>query len=202
MPSTDVSSVTFFPRGSASPAGVCDDTVVWLRGEHDISTVDDVSESLALAIERDEADVVLDLREATFINAAIIGAIMQAKARLAHQSRALTLRAPAPGVWRILVLCGLTGLVASSPAASGTGTDPTGALRSWVHVPPTERNDASSLLRPRSHPPAHAPIHAEEAPATFTPATTQRGEAGSDELVGIRVHALEALAAPGVLPRP
>lgn len=142
MPYTDLAAVTIFPRGIASPAGVCNHTVVWLNGEHDISTTAYLSEALTLAINLDEADLVLDLRETTFINAANIGVIMAAKATLAQQSRVLLLRAPDPKIWRLLVLCGLTVLVVSRSAESGVGATAAGTLRTWVQMRPRERNNA------------------------------------------------------------
>lgn len=44
-------------------------TVVWLSGEHDLSTVAALSESLAGALALDEADLVLDLSGVEFMGA-------------------------------------------------------------------------------------------------------------------------------------
>jgi hypothetical protein len=45
-------------------------TVMWLSGEHDLSTVDPLSEMLARAFALDDADVVLDLSGVQFMGGA------------------------------------------------------------------------------------------------------------------------------------
>jgi anti-anti-sigma factor len=54
-------------------------TAVWLRGEHDDSTVAALSETMARAIARDDADLVVDLSEVQFMGAATVGVIVRAQ---------------------------------------------------------------------------------------------------------------------------
>ena len=58
-------------------------TVVWLRGEHDVSTVAALSETLARAIALDDADLVVDLSDVQFMGAATVGVIVRARELLA-----------------------------------------------------------------------------------------------------------------------
>ena len=91
-------------------------TVVWLSGEHDLSTVDALSQSLARAFALDDADVVLDLSGVQFMGAATIEVIVRAKDALDLRSRDLTLRSPSESAQRVVDLCGLADLVEASSA--------------------------------------------------------------------------------------
>lgn len=76
MASDPSSSVTVSSRRPASFAGRdADRTVVWLRGEHDTSTVAALSETMARAMALDDSDLVLDLSEVQFMSAATVGVI-------------------------------------------------------------------------------------------------------------------------------
>jgi anti-sigma B factor antagonist len=99
-------------------------TVVWLSGEHDLSTVDALSQTLARAFALDDADVVLDPSGVEFMGAATIEVIVRAEGVLDVRSRALTLRCPSESVQRVVDLCGLADLVdASSDAVPLMGTN-------------------------------------------------------------------------------
>jgi anti-anti-sigma factor len=100
-------------------------TVVWLSGEHDLSTVAALSETLARAIALDDADVVLDLRGVRFMGAATIEIIVRAKGLLDLRSRALTLRSPSESAQRVVDLCGLADLLdpSSGDALALVGTN-------------------------------------------------------------------------------
>jgi anti-anti-sigma factor len=91
-------------------------TVVWLSGEHDLSTVDALSQTLARAFALDDADVVLDLSGVHFMGAATIEVIVRAKDVLDVRSRGLTLRYPSESAQRVVDLCGLADLVDPSSA--------------------------------------------------------------------------------------
>ena len=68
MAPTEPSSVTMSFRGLATFAGRdADRTVVWLQGEHDISTTVALADTLARAIALDDADLVVDLSEVQFM---------------------------------------------------------------------------------------------------------------------------------------
>jgi anti-anti-sigma factor len=91
-------------------------TVVWLSGEYDLLTVDELWERLARAFALDDADVVLDLSGVQFMGAATIEVIARAKDILDLRSRALTLRSPSESAQRVVDLCGLVDLVDPSSA--------------------------------------------------------------------------------------
>jgi anti-sigma B factor antagonist len=135
-------------------------TVVWLRGEHDVSTVAALSETMARAIARDDADLVVDLSEVQFMGAATVGVIVRARELLELRSRSLTLRSPSRCARRILDLCGHADLldprrVDATPAAGAAG-----ALGTWVAVPATDRivQRADASAPQRSSAPGLVPV--------------------------------------------
>jgi anti-anti-sigma factor len=117
-------------------------TVVWLGGEHDVSTVDALSETLAGAIAIDDCDLVVDLSEVQFMGAATIGVLIWARELLQSRSRSLVLRSPSRCARRILDLCGQGDLLEPHrvDATPATGTA-AGALGTWVTVPTADRVD-------------------------------------------------------------
>jgi anti-anti-sigma factor len=108
--------------------------VVWLGGEHDLSTVVELSAALAQAITLGDADVVVDVTEVQYIGAATVGVLYRARELLRAQSRCLVLRSPPRCVRRVLELCGDTDLLTPAAATPLTGSA-AGALRTWVPVP-------------------------------------------------------------------
>ena len=94
MALAESSSVTSSRGPVAFPVRDCDRTVVWLRGEHDVSTVAALSQTMARAIALDDGDLVVDLSGVDFMDAATVGVIVRARDFLELQSRSLTLRAP------------------------------------------------------------------------------------------------------------
>jgi anti-anti-sigma regulatory factor len=56
---------------------------------------------------RGDADVVLDLSEVEFIDAAIVGVIVRAREFLGMRSRRLTLRSPSACASHVMKLCGV-----------------------------------------------------------------------------------------------
>jgi len=96
-------------------------SVVSLRGEQDISNLDEVSAALAAAIARDEGDVALDLSALEFLDASIAGAIIRAGEFLRARSRSLVLRAPSSHVQRVLGVCGGDALTGMAMATAGQG---------------------------------------------------------------------------------
>jgi anti-sigma B factor antagonist len=104
-------------RGSpASEGGDADRTVVWLRGEHDVTTVPALRETLDRASTLDDADLLVDLSSVEFIGAATVGEIIRAQRALDERSRALAVRAPSRRARRILDVCGLADLIDGSSA--------------------------------------------------------------------------------------
>jgi anti-anti-sigma factor len=119
-----------------------DRTVVWLSGEYDIAALTVLAEGLASAIALDDADLVVDLTELQFIDAAIVGLLVRTRNFLRPRFRKLTLRNPPRCAQRILDICGLAGLIDAVPIDAGQGVgSPAAALSSWVPVPATDRAD-------------------------------------------------------------
>jgi anti-anti-sigma factor len=110
-------------------------TVIWLRGEHDISTVAELSGTIARAIASDDADLVVDLADVEYMGAATVGVLLRAREILRTRSRSLVLRSPSTCARRVLELCGHADLLdrrfANDPPLTGD------ALRTWVEVPAT-----------------------------------------------------------------
>jgi anti-anti-sigma factor len=107
-----------YRRGSPAPLVSRDGerNVVWLFGEQDIATVHVLAETLMTTSALDDTDVVVDLSEASFIDAATVGALLRSHNALKQQSRNLTLRAPSKVARRLLDICGLADLVDPSTA--------------------------------------------------------------------------------------
>src|SRR5512133_2873411 len=89
------------------PTGASDTTVVWLRGEHDLSTVDVLSEALASAT----TDLTIDLSGVDFMDSTTLMAILQAASSADAQGKAVALRNPSPSARRLLDVCGLNELL-------------------------------------------------------------------------------------------
>ena len=87
-----------------------DTIVVRLWGEHDSSTVPALAALLASAVDREEANLVVDLSNVQFINAATIRVLAAAGDFWMGQSRTVTLRSPSRCARRVLDLCSMSGL--------------------------------------------------------------------------------------------
>ena len=154
MAPIEPSSVTMSFRGLATFAGRDGDrTVIWLQGEHDISTTVALTDTLARAVALDDADLVIDLSEVQFMSAATVGILVRTDDLLRQQSRSLTLRAPSTCARRVLELCGVAGDLDLDPADSTPEATTASALGSWVAVPAADRADLPadvSAARPDS----------------------------------------------------
>jgi anti-anti-sigma factor len=138
----DISSVTVSrPHVTAFAGRNPDRTVVWLRGEHDASTVAALSEIMARAIALDDADVVVDLSDVQFMGAATVGVIIRAREFLRLRSRSLVLRSPSECARRILDVSGHADLLDPRPVDTAPLTGTAGALGTWVVVPASDRID-------------------------------------------------------------
>lgn len=142
MAPSESSSVTASRRGLVTFGGRDGDrTVVWLRGEHDVSTVAALSQTMARATALDDADLVVDLSEVQFMDASTVGVIIRTREFLRQRSRSLLLRSPSAFALRILGLCGLAALLDPCPVEATPPTGTAGALGTWVAVPATDRVD-------------------------------------------------------------
>ena len=113
--------------------------VVWLRGEHDVSTDTALCRVSAGAIALDSAGLVLDLSEVEFMGASTLGVIVRAREFLRERSATLTVRSPSVFARRVISACGLDDLLSPSHREVGAVTGE--ALGSWVAVPATEQSD-------------------------------------------------------------
>lgn len=142
MRNPEQSSVTVSPKGSGGFAGhPAEPTVVWLTGEHDVSTASRLSHVIAETIALDDEDVVVDLGGVTFLSAATIAVLLRANAFLNARSRRLVLRSPRRSAVRLLGLCGLAHVISPPPRESVVPKIDAQSLRTWVDVP-TERRPA------------------------------------------------------------
>jgi anti-anti-sigma factor len=112
--------------------------VVWLRGEHDLSTAPVLSEAMAWVVALD-ADVVADLSEVQFMSAATVGVLIRARELLRARSRTFVVRSPSDWARLALELCAATDLLDHLEATAQTGT--AGALAKRLPVPTTDRVD-------------------------------------------------------------
>jgi anti-anti-sigma regulatory factor len=107
-------------------------TIVWLRGVHDVSTMDALTEILALAIGLDDADLTLDLSRVESMAVATVGVIIRSRESLRSRSRSLALRSPSMCARGTLKQAGpLYGCVVgrdTTTALPGTA----GALGTWA----------------------------------------------------------------------
>jgi anti-anti-sigma factor len=117
-------------------------SVVWLRGEHDLSTDYALCLTLARAIALDSVGLVVDLSEVDFMAASTVGVIVRARDFLRQRSRSLTVRAPSAAARRVIDACDLSDLLGPSPEM--TSSELGKALGSWVAVPPTRRVDGDA----------------------------------------------------------
>jgi anti-sigma B factor antagonist len=92
--------------------------VVRVRGEHDIATKDALARAISRAAQRNDADVIVDLSEVTFLDASTIGVLVGSHQRLRDTGRSLRLRAPSPSARRLVELCDLGQLIEPEVAAA------------------------------------------------------------------------------------
>ena len=109
--------------GRAPPRSVADDCprVVRLHGDYDGGAVAELSGLLSSAIALDDADLVLDITEVGFVDAAVIGVIVRARSFLQLRSRSLTLRRPSRSTRAVLGICDLDVLVELSSTRADSG---------------------------------------------------------------------------------
>ena len=96
-------------------------TVVWLTGEHDISTDGALSQVLARAMALGATALVIDLSELGFIGASTLGTIVGAREVLRRRSGTLTVRCAPPLARRIIDICGLNDLLGAEEAGKLAG---------------------------------------------------------------------------------
>jgi anti-anti-sigma regulatory factor len=106
--------------------------VVWLAGEHDISTVGALWLTLARAIAREPAALDVDLSGVELMSAPTLKTIARAREVVRLRSRSLPVRSPSAFVRRIIDACDSTGLLdpqAGNLRGEGLGSAGDPALR-------------------------------------------------------------------------
>jgi anti-anti-sigma factor len=111
MAVTELSCATVPSWGRVASAHEGGRIVLWLGGEHDLSSQDSLSAGLARAIASVDADVVVDLSKIEFMDAGTVGVLLRARAFLLLRRRSLALRAPSGRARLVIDLCGLDDLV-------------------------------------------------------------------------------------------
>ena len=144
--------LTFLDAIFLSPAEWDADTgVVWLRGEHDISTTPVLSEVISQALAAADADLILDLSEVLFMDASTIAVFARTQTSLGARSRSLVLRSPSRCANRVLDLCGFRDLVLGNPLRRSIRLEHIVALRALAErsrpMPRHERVVGRALLR-------------------------------------------------------
>jgi len=129
----DCRFLTVFKGGRvAAGEGDTSRTVVWLHGEHDLSTVSQLEDALANAMSIDHAGFTIDLSDLRFIDVVTIGAIARTRTALCSRSRSLELRSPSPFIRRVLGLCDLGALVTPGSLAVSPTTEAASAQGAMV----------------------------------------------------------------------
>lgn len=108
-----VDAVTTAPRVTHPPGG---SAVVWLSGEQDLATKNQLCEVLALEFSAHDSDVIVDLSDVTFLDCSAVGVLVRANRWITEQSRWMSVRAPSPCARRLLDLCGLNALLDTRPS--------------------------------------------------------------------------------------
>ena len=121
----------FTLRRAPPQRGALGSPIVTMAGEYDVAIVAPLSETFSAAIARDDCDLVVDLIDVLFMDAATVSVPVRAAVLLREHGRVLRLRDPSPCVRRILGLCALDSLI--EPEVE---TISVGALELWVVVPP------------------------------------------------------------------
>ncbi len=146
-------SVTVADRNTVAQRGTeASPTIVWLQGEHDLSTDDALCMTLARAIALDSAGLVLDLSEVAFIAVSSLRMIVRAQEFLRDRSRSLTVRSPSPCARRAMDACGVDNLLSTGPEELSTelpGDEEGKALGTWVEVPTAQRGDRGAVPSPQ-----------------------------------------------------
>jgi len=132
----DVAALTTSAAGSL---------VVWVRGEHDLSTTRDLWATMARAVALD-GDVVLDLSGVEFMDAAIVRVILRTRELLRVRSRSLAVRSPSARARRVLELCDVADLIDAGGVEIERTTGSGEALGSWIAMRASHRVDCRRLV--------------------------------------------------------
>jgi anti-anti-sigma factor len=181
MALSECSSMSVSRGGVVASEGLdADRTVVWLRSEHDVSTVAALAETMARAVALDDRDLIVDLSGVQFMDAATVGVIIRARDFLRLRSRSLRLRSPSTHTRRVFDLCGLADLRDPRPVDT-TGT--TLALGTWVAVPAADRVVRRAVRSSARSSSANEPVRAGRVAASTT-MSSAHADRPANELTG------------------
>ena len=138
MAQSEASPVSILRRGPPRIGTAGEPPVMRMTGDYDVATVGALSAIFSSAIAFGDGDLVVDLSEVSFMDAATIGVIVRADAFLAGHARAMRLRDPSRCARRILGICGLDALIQPGADDHGSRT-PATALESWAALPSEAR---------------------------------------------------------------
>lgn len=128
-----------FTCSLSSPQAGANHSVVWLGGEHDITSREALVTTLARVIALDEPSVVIDLSEVRSMSAGTIGVILRAKEFVRHRGRSFVLREASADALSAFELFGRNLPLGWDPESGTTDVVRRAqALSSWVEVPVAE----------------------------------------------------------------
>ena len=116
MATTDVA--TGSQRLTVETALADEVATITVRGELDDAVILEVARAIADTVSRARADVVLDLGDVAFMDAAGLEFLVRARRRVARGGGTLTVSRPAPAIQRLLAVCGIVDLDLSARPAS------------------------------------------------------------------------------------
>ena len=103
------------PQGlMVETALAADAATITVRGDLGDAAILEVARAIADSVSRGRADLVLDLGDVAFLDAAGLEFIVRARRRVARGGGTLGVSRPAPGVRRLLAVCGIVELDLSS----------------------------------------------------------------------------------------
>jgi anti-anti-sigma factor len=88
-----------------------EDTVIWLAGEHDLSSVDELAQAIVTAAGAGRSDLIFDLRYVEFMDSTTIEQILAACTSLGEEGRMARVRDPSPAARYLLEICNPSHLV-------------------------------------------------------------------------------------------
>lgn len=123
--------------------------VIRLRGEHDRSNVDQLESAFGEAAALAGRDVVIDLREANFIDGSTMSACSRVRRLLAVYDRALSIRHGSDHQRRLLRAAQLDDLIESTTSTATDEPRKASPLATWIEVPRRPREvTPANLERP------------------------------------------------------
>lgn len=107
------------PQGLLVETALADDVAtITVRGALDDGALLEVARAIADSVSRGRADVVLDLGDVAFLDAAGLEFIVRARRRVARGGGTLAVSRPTPEIRRLLAVCGIVDLDLSFRPAS------------------------------------------------------------------------------------